>query len=141
MDYLCFWRIVGIRFFVVLTRMNEEVSQIHVKNTVCIFGEADGARQRLIKAFRNQLGIVNAAKINEIESGASHNEHGLKVIFFGKLCNIVYLAAAVGQLKLTHSHKHVVNRGAIGQGIGAEENATSGAIQFLICLALDGKDF
>ena len=137
-QYLLLGSIVWIGLFVVLAGMDKKVGQINIEHSVGVFGKADGAGKRFVDVIRNVFCIVNAAQINKIEGSPSHNEHGLKVILVGKLGDVIDLAAVIGQFKLTHTDENVVYRRAVGQGIGTELYAASGAVQLLIGFGLNG---
>ena len=135
-----FRRIAGIWLLVMLAGVVEEVGEIHVKHALLVFGKAYGAENGLVGAFAYVAGVMHAAQINEIEGGASHDEHGLKVTLLGDLVDVEDLAAVVGQAKLAHAHEGIVYRGRIGESLGAVGNSATGAGKLLLGLGLDGEN-
>jgi hypothetical protein len=83
---------------------------------------------------------MHAAQINEVEGGTSHDEHSLKVPFFGDFVDVENLTAMVGQAELTHTHEGLVYRGRMGERVGAEGNAATGAGKLLLGFGLYGEN-
>ena len=69
------------KLIAVLTGMIEEMCQINIVNSVGIFGKTDSPKKDLVNFRRTAKGIVNAAQIDKIESGATDNEQSLSVLY------------------------------------------------------------
>ena len=133
-------------FFGVLTGFLEEICQIHFISAVGIFGKSDRFDQGLVVTFRVEKRMMNAAKIDEIQRSAAHDEHGLEkatlrvLLLCGGGGEIVEHTALGGQLELAYAHQDVVEEGGVGQQIGAEGDAAQAAELLLTLLGLNGKN-
>ena len=122
----------------VLTGMIEEMCQINVVNSVGIFGKTDSPKKDLVNFRRTAKGVVNAAQIDKVESGASDNEQCLSVLDAFDVGEIDKLAAFIGHGKLTKSHKLTVNGSRISHKLGFIFNSAAEAYCLLQCFFLDG---
>ena len=119
---------------VVLAGMQEKVLQIHLENAVLVFLEANRLKERLVGLLGSIDGLMDTAKVDKIERGASHQKDGLEVLYAGHESEIKDLANLACRAELTDSDEIIVNRRGVGKCIGTIRNAATRAIQLLIGL-------
>lgn len=107
--------------------LREKALQIDLKESLIVLGKANGAEQGLVGMLSLVGGVVNAAEINEIKRSSPHHEHGLKIgaggvvlCAVGDLCQIVDLAAVIGQLELADPDGFLLYRCLIGKKVRVE---------------------
>jgi hypothetical protein len=125
---------VLLLMIVMLTGVQEKVLQIHLKNTVPVFLEANCLQERFVSLLGSVDRLVNTAKVNKIQCGAAHQKDGLKVLNAGHKSKIKDLTNLTGRAELADSDEFFVNRRGVGKRIGAIRNAATRAIQLLIGL-------
>ena len=125
-------------FFGVLTGFLEEICQIHFISAVGIFGKSDRLDQGLVVTFRIEERAVNAAEIDKIQRGTSHNEHGLKFIAVRNRGEVQNFSALAIHLELTNALQLSVDQSLVSQQLRVEGNGTTRADQFLLFLGLNG---
>ena len=108
-----------------LTRLLEEVGEIHFISAGVVFAEADCLDKSLVVVDGIKEGKVNAAEIDEIESGAPHYEHGLKLVGVGKVGEIHDPATVLIHGKLANALQLTVHQCLVGQQLGVKGNAAT----------------
>ena len=83
--------------------------QIHIVDSVGIFGKSDGAQKHFVYFVGFAKCVMNTAKVNKIESGSPDNEKRLRVLDALCVSEIDELAAFICHCKLANSNKIAVN--------------------------------
>ena len=109
----------------------EEICQIHLKSAVGIARKTNGLNKGFVVTFRVKIGAVNAAKVDKVERGATHNEHRFKFIFFGNVRKVNDRTAFGTHFKLTNAAKLAIDQCLVGQELGAKGNTAKVSNCFL----------
>lgn len=115
----------------------EKSCQIHFVSALGISGKTDGFDERFLVAFGVEKGAMDAAEVDKIERGATEDEKGLKIVFFGNPCKIDDPAATGIHCELADPAEIAVNGGAVREHFGAVGNFANAAEAFLFAFFLD----
>ena len=120
---------VGILLVMMLAGSTEKISQIHFKAAIRILSEADcvqklGTWDGFVTVVK---GAMNAAQVNKIQCGASHDEQRFVVDWAARdRSEMIDHTALGGELELADANEHLVDRCLIGQQFCFERNTATG---------------
>ena len=117
-----------------MAMIGEKSLKIYCEFSIVVLFETDGEKKSFVICVSFIDGVVNAAKVDEIQSTSAHNEKGIEAIKIGSGSDVVNNSSLVGQLELTDAGKPVLNRRRIGEKIGVEFYAAFLAKSLLLCL-------
>ena len=137
-----FWHLVwNVRIFLIimgmLARLFEEICQIHFVSICVVFSESDRLDQCFIFIICVEKGAVNTAKIDEIECGASHDEHRLEFIRTRSMSKINDLSTVCVHFELTYTAQFAVYQRAVGKQLGTKGNVAQATDFRLFFLGLN----
>lgn len=116
----------------------EEICQIHFPSAVRISRKTDGFDECFVGIFGIEKGTVNAAKVDKIERGTSHDEHWLKFVEVGHLGKIKDPTAVLIHRELADTAEFSLNESLICERLRAEGHATARAERLLLFFCLNG---
>ena len=116
----------------------EEICQIHFVSSVGVSRKTDGTDEDLVVAVGIKESAMHAAKVDKVQSGSSHDEHGLKIVAVGGSGKVQNSTAVGAHGKLTNAVQLTVHQGLIGQQLGVKGDIATGAEQLLLAFFLNG---
>ena len=116
----------------------EEICQIHFESSVGVSRKTDGLDEDLVVAVGIKEGAVHAAKVDKVQSGSSHDEHGFKIVAIGGGGKVQNSTSVGVHGKLTNAVQLTVHQGLIGQKLGVKGDIAARAEQLLLAFFLNG---
>ena len=116
----------------------EEICQIHFPSAVGIFGKPDRFYENFIIAGGVEESRVHAAKVDKVESGATHDEHGFKLILIGYVGKMADPSAVLVHGELANAFQFALHQSLVGQCLPTVGNAATSAKLLLLLLILNG---
>ena len=124
--------------FGVFTGLFEEICQIHFVSAVGIGRKTDSFDQNLVFVFGIEKCTVNAAKVDKVKRGTSHDEHWFKFVAVGDMGKMEDPSAVLIHGELANALELTVNQRLVRQQLGLIGDLAAGAERLLLLLALNG---
>ena len=116
----------------------EEICQIHFVSSVGIGRKTDGFDQNWVLVLGIEKCAVNAAKVDKIEGGSSHDEHWFKFVPIRNVRKMEDPSAVLIHCELTNALQFSVYQRLVSQKLALKGNAATGAQSFLLLFTLNG---
>ena len=115
----------------------EEICQIHFPSSVFVFGESNRFDENFIVAIGVEKCNVYAAQVDEVQRGATHDEHRLKFMTIGHGRKVKDLSPLRVHFELADAADFSINNGFVGKCLGTEGNSAPRAEQLLLLFLLN----